>query len=85
MVSVFASGSKAMRILKSESPSNRAALCRASKRSLSHASEALEISSRRNISRLEYSEWIINCRSCLTSVWKPRVSLVAVAVVIGFP
>ena len=48
----------------------------ASKRSLSQASDALEISSRRKISRLLYSEWIISCNSCLTSVWKPRVSFI---------
>ena len=52
------------------------ALCSASKRSLSQASDALEISSRRKMSLLEYSEWIIRCRSCLTSAWKPRVSRV---------
>jgi len=28
--------------------------------------------------RLEYSEWIISCRSCLTSVWNPMVSRLAV-------
>ena len=41
------------------------------KRSLSAASAALETSSRRKISLFEYKEWIINCSSCFTSVWKP--------------
>src|SRR5512146_1402490 len=68
MVSVLASLSKPMRILKSESPSNSPALCSASKRSLSQASDALETSSLRNISRLEYSEWIIRCSSCLGEI-----------------
>jgi len=52
------------RIFSSESPSNRAGSDSASKRSLSAASEALEISSRRKMSLLEYKEWIINCSSC---------------------
>ena len=39
------------------------------------------MSSRRKISRLEYSEWIISCKSCLTSAWKPSVSRAAVVVV----
>jgi len=77
IVSVRASRSKAMRIFNSGSFSNSAESDRPSKRSLSAASEALEISSRRKMSLLEYKEWIINCNSCLTSAWKPRVSLVA--------
>jgi hypothetical protein len=32
---------------------------------------------------LEYKEWIIRCSSCLTSAWKPSVSLVVV--VMGSP
>jgi hypothetical protein len=44
-----------------------------SKRSLSHASEALLTSSRRKISLLEYSEWIMRCSSCFTSAWNPSV------------
>ncbi len=59
---------------RSPSFSSRAGWVSASKRSLSEASAALEMSSRRKISLLEYSEWIISCSSCLTSVWKPRVS-----------
>jgi hypothetical protein len=47
----------------------------ASKRSLSHASDAFEISSRRKISLFEYSEWVTRCRICLTSAWKERVCL----------
>ena len=53
-----------------------AALSSASKRSLSQASEALETSSRRKISLLEYSEWVTRCRICLTSAWKAWVCLV---------
>ncbi len=59
MVIVLASASKPMRIFSSLSSSYSAPLSSASKRSLSQASEALETSSRRKISRLEYSEWII--------------------------
>ena len=78
-VMVRAALSKVTRILSSPSLSNRAASVIASKRSLSHASEALEISSRRKISLLLYKEWIIRSSSCLTSAWKPSVSLVEVA------
>ena len=45
----------------------------AAKRSRSQASEALLTSSRRKMSLLLYSEWIMRCSNCLTSVWKPRV------------
>jgi hypothetical protein len=45
----------------------RGGIVQASKRSLSQASEALEINSRRKISLLLYSEWIIKFSSCLTS------------------
>ena len=41
-----------------------------SSRSLSMASEAFEISSRRKISLLLYSEWIIRSRIWTTSAWK---------------
>ena len=43
-------------------------------RSLSLASEALEISSRRKISRWLYSEWIMSCSSSRTSALNPSVS-----------
>ncbi len=52
-----------------------ALLSSASKRSLSQASDALETSSRRKISLLEYSEWVTRCRICLTSAWNDRVCL----------
>src|SRR5690242_8261358 len=54
-------------------PSSNSGRTSDSKRSLSAASAALDTSSRRKISLFEYSEWIISCSSCLTSVWKPRV------------
>ena len=57
------------------SPAISSGLLSASKRSLSLASEALEISSRRKISRWLYSEWIMSFSSSRTSAWKPRVSL----------
>src|SRR5678815_5154312 len=53
----------------------------ASKRSLSPASDAFDTSSRRKISLFPYRECTIRCSSCLTSAWKPRVSLVAVSVI----
>ena len=53
MVSVLASLSKATRTSRLGASSYSALLFRASKRSLSQASEALEISSRRKISLLE--------------------------------
>ena len=52
-VSVRAALSKLIRTRKSGWPPYRLASDSASKRSLSHASEALEISSRKKISRLE--------------------------------
>src|SRR5512142_2907772 len=71
-----------MRMSRSDWFSYSASLCSASKRSLSQASDALETSSLRKISRLEYSEWIIRCSSCLTSVWKPSVSRLAVVLAV---
>ncbi|MNF02735.1 hypothetical protein D3C80_2019300 [compost metagenome] len=56
MVTVRASLSKLTRIFRSLPPSSSAGVASASKRSLSTASEALEISSRRKISLFEYSE-----------------------------
>ena len=76
IVMVLASASKLTRTSRLGASSNRAALFSASKRSLSQASEALEINSRRKISLLEYSEWVTRCRICLTSAWKERVCLV---------
>ena len=55
-------------IFSSGSSSNRLSSCKPSKRSLSAASEALEMSSRRNISWLLYKEWIIRSSNCWTSV-----------------
>src|SRR6185369_4713825 len=55
--------------------SHSAGLFNASKRSLSQASDALEIISRRKISLFEYSEWVTRCRICLTSAWNERVCL----------
>jgi hypothetical protein len=65
--------------LLSASDSNNAGLAMASKRSLSQASDALLTSSRRKMSRLLYSEWIIRCSSCFTSAWKFMVWAVAVS------
>ena len=67
-VMVRAALSMLTRMRSSESPSYRASSLSASKRSLSAASEAFEISSRRNISLLLYKEWIIRPNSCRTSV-----------------
>src|SRR5256885_4475519 len=78
-VRVRAALSKATRILRSASPPYRALFESASKRSLSAASEAFEISSLRKISLLPYKEWIMRLSSCLTSAWKPRVSFATVA------
>ena len=50
---VFASASKAIRTASSVSPSQSAAFSSASKRSLSHASDAFDTSSRRKISLFE--------------------------------
>ena len=74
MLRVRAAASKPTSIASSDAPSYSAGSASAWKRSLSQASEAFEISSRRKISRLEYSEWIISLSSCLTSAWKPWVS-----------
>ena len=43
------------------------------------ASEAFEISSRRKISLLLYSEWTIRSRICTTSAWKLKLSCSACA------
>ncbi len=62
-LSVPALASKSIQMASSVSPASSSGLASARKRSLSLASEALEISSRRKISRWLYSEWIISCRS----------------------
>ena len=56
-----------MRTPSSPSPAYKSGFSNALKRSLSAASDALEISSLKKISLLEYKEWIIKCRICLTS------------------
>src|SRR5882762_5319363 len=84
-VRVRACLSKETRILRSASEPYRALLERASKRSLSAASEAFDISSLRKISLLPYKEWIMRSSSCLTSAWKPRVSLVVVVLIAWLP
>ncbi len=70
MVKVRAALSKDTRTSRLGWPSYRAGSFSASKRSLSQASEALETSSRRKISLLEYSECVTRCSSCATSAWK---------------
>src|SRR5690606_20441909 len=62
----------------SASPASSSGLAIDSKRSLSQASEALEISSRRKISLCEYSECVTRCRTWATSASKARVSVVVV-------
>ena len=64
---------RSMVMTSSPPPCSSSGCASASNRSLSSASEALEISSRRKISLWLYSEWIISLSSCLTSAWKPRV------------
>ena len=76
-VSVRAALSMRTVIFRSGSLSYRAGAASASKRSLSPASDAFEISSRRKISLLLYREWIISESSCLTSAWNPSVCRVA--------
>ena len=73
MVMVLALSSNQTRTSRLGASSNSALLSSASKRSLSQASDALETSSRRKISLLEYSEWVTRCRICLTSAWNDRV------------
>src|SRR5258707_4391909 len=60
-------------VTESVSAPRRSGLASASKRSFSQASEALEISSRRNISLCEYSEWITNRNTCLVSAWNSLI------------
>src|SRR5687768_5921257 len=67
--------SATIQIASSVSPAMSAGFDRDSKRSLSLASEAFEISSRRKISLWLYNEWIMSLSSSRTSAWKPKVSL----------
>ena len=66
-VMVRASLSKLTRIFNSGSLSYKAPSVSASKRNLSQASDALEISSRRKTSLLEYSECATKRSNCCTS------------------
>ena len=75
-VSVPLAGSASIQIASSLSLPSSSGFDSARKRSLSLASEALEISSRRKISLWLYREWIISCSSSRTSAWKPSVSRV---------
>src|SRR5690606_31723245 len=85
MVMVRASLSQLTSMRSSASPDSRPGLAIDSKRSLSQASEALEISSRRKISLCEYSEWVTRCRTWATSASNARVSArVSVFVVMEF-
>src|SRR5581483_11798613 len=79
--SVPAAGSGWISTASSPPPSS-SGLPIARKRSRSQASEALEISSRRKISRLEYSEWIMRCSSWRTSAWNSRFSVWTVSVMV---
>ena len=74
IVIVAASMSIQTRICSGPSSSGFSPLDSSSSRSRSIASDAFEISSRRKISLLLYSELIIKSRSCTTSAWKPNVS-----------
>ncbi len=75
MVRVRAALSKDTRTSRLDWSSYSVASFSASKRSLSQASDALETSSRRKISLLEYSECVTRCSSCATSAWKEWVCL----------
>src|SRR5215469_11769228 len=74
-VMVRASLSYATRMRSLVSSSWRSGADSASKRSLSAASDALEISSRRKISFWLYREWTMRSRTCTTSAWKPNRSV----------
>ena len=71
-VSVPASAS-GIRVTDNSSVPRRPGLARASKRNFSHASEALEINSRKKISLCEYSEWITNRSTCFVSAWNSLI------------
>ena len=67
MDSVLASLSKDTRTSSLGCSSYSEPSAMAAKRSLSQASDAFEISSRRKISLFEYSECVTRCSSCATS------------------
>ncbi len=77
MESVLRVASASIQTASSGSPAMSSGLLSASKRNLSLASEAFEISSRRKISRWLYSEWIMSFSSSRTSALKPSVSVAA--------
>src|SRR5580700_866167 len=73
-VSVAPLASLSIQIARSLSLPSSSGFDNARKRSLSLASEALEINSRRKMSLWLYREWIIRFSSSRTSAWKPSVS-----------
>jgi hypothetical protein len=81
MLTVRASASQLTSMCSSASPASNSGRAMVSKRNLSQASEALEISSRRKISLCEYSEWVTRCSTWATSASNLRVSVVAVIAV----
>lgn len=75
MVMVRAALSKLRRTSSSGWSSYSSGWSSASKRSLSQASDAFEISSRRKISLFEYSACVTRCSSCATSAWNGSLVL----------
>ena len=82
-VIVRASLSKLTRIRSGPSASGSSDLASSSSRSRSMASEAFEISSRRKISLLLYSECTIRSRIWTTSAWKLKLSCSVCALTAG--
>ena len=80
MVKVPFSSSGISLIFHSLSPSASSALVSAAKRTVSMASLALLISSRKKMSLCEYSEWMIRCKSCFSSVLNGSVSVMSFSV-----
>src|ERR1700722_6759162 len=74
IVSVPAAGSASIQMASSPSLPSSDGSDSDRNRSLSLASEALEMSSRRKISLWLYREWIISWRSSRTSAWKLKLS-----------
>ena len=74
MVMVRASGFQLTSMCSSLSSPVSSGLAMASKRSLSQASEALEMSSRKKMSLCEYSECVTRCSTWATSASNLRVS-----------